>query len=115
MAVWYDKLYTGANAALIYEKIHNSIESEQYIPGVYLITLASNEREQLDIYDSIQLYLPALKRRLEPIIGVACGHEEALSLFKTIADDVYSKTGRLMIRKYFEEMMGLDKTAIPSE
>lgn len=105
MAVWYEKLYTGQKAAQMYDRIHKSVEEGHYIPGVYLITLAANQKEQLDIYDSIQLYLPALKKRLEPIVGIACGREEALSLFETIAGDVLAKTGGLRIRKYFEEEM----------
>ena len=103
MAIWYEKLYTGKNAGLMYSEIYKSVEEEQYIPGVYLITLSSNAAEQLDIYDSVQLYLPAVKKRLMPIIGVAAGKEEAMSLFKSIADDVWKNTRSLHIRKYFEE------------
>lgn len=109
MAVWYDKLYTGQNAGLIYDKIHKSVEDEHYIPGVYLITLAYNEKEQLDIYDSIQLYQPALKKRLQPIVGIASGNEEALKVFQVIADDVLKKTGHLRIREFFVKEMGTDQ------
>lgn len=114
MALWYEKLYTGQNAALIYDKIHKSVEEERYIPGVYLITLSSNQNEQLDIYDSIQLYMPALRQRLSPIIGIACGNEEAMGVFQIIAEDVLQKTGGLRLREYFTKEMGIDK-AIGSE
>ena len=103
MAVWYDKLYTGQNASLIYDRIYKSVEEEQYVPGIYLITLSRNPVEQLEIYDSIQLVQPAFKKRLMPIIGIAAGKEEAMKLFVNIASDVLKKTNGLQIRRYFEE------------
>ena len=105
MAVWYEKLYMGQKAALMYDKIHKSVEKEKYIPGIYLITIAENPVEQLEIINSMSLYMPALKKRLMPIIGVASGYEEAMSLFQTIAEDVYEKTGKLALRQYFEEQL----------
>lgn len=103
MAVWYNNLFMGANAAPLYEKIYRSIEDEKYLPGVYLITIAAGEKDQLDSYDSIQLMMPALRRRLQPIIGVALGKEEAMSLLQNIAQEVYKETGGLHMRAYFEK------------
>ncbi len=103
MAQWYDKLYIGQKAALMFDRIYQSVEQERFLPGVFLITLSSNPKEQLDIFDSIYLYMPALRRRLQPVIGIAAGREEALTLFQAIAKDVYRKTNSLNIRAYFEE------------
>ena len=105
MAIWYDKLYSGKKAALMYEQIHKSVEDEKYIPGVYLITLGFNPKDQLEIFNCLSLYLPAMKRRLMPIIGIASGYEEAISLFQLIAEDVYEKTGGFALRRFFEEQL----------
>lgn len=109
MAVWYDKLYIGENALPLCKEIRAGVEKGRYIPGIYLITLSSNDKEQLDIFDEIQLYMPALKRRLQPIIAIAAGKEEAMSLFCTIAGDVQRETGGLKIRQYFEKAISLSK------
>lgn len=106
MAVWYENLYMGAAAAPLYDQIYHSIEEEKYLPDVYLITIAAAVKDQLDCYESIQLFMPALRRRLKPIIGLAYGKEEAMSLLQTIAEDVYRETGGLRIRTYFEERLG---------
>lgn len=105
MAVWYENLYMGINAAPLYDQIYRSIEEEEYMPEVYLITIAAGEKDQLDSFQSIQLMMPALRRRLQPIIGVALGKEEAMTLLQDIARDVYEKTGDLYLRKYFEEKL----------
>lgn len=109
MAIWYKQLYMGQKAANMYEKIHKSVEEGKYLPGIYLITIAENPADQLEIYNSISLYMPALKRRLMPIVGAACGYKEAISLFQTMAEDVYQKTGGFMLRKYFEEQIELQQ------
>ena len=105
MAVWYSNLYMGEKAAPLYEKIYRSIEDEKYLPDVYLITIAGSDRDQLDLFHSIQLYMPALRRRLKPIIGVAIGREEGTALLQSIAADVYKETGGLYMRRYFEEKL----------
>ena len=111
MAVWYDKLYTGAQAAAMYKRIHKSIENEKYIKNVYLITIAEGDKDQLDVFDSVQLYMPALRRRLQPIVGIAYGRDEAISLVQAILKDVYKNTGNLYARKFFESEMKLDDAA----
>jgi len=105
MAVWYSKLYIGEKAAPLYEKIYRSIEDEKYLPGVYLITIAGADKDQLDIFDSIRLFMPALRRRLKPVIGIAYGKDEALDLLRTIAENVRRETGSLYLRSYFEEKL----------
>ena len=111
MAIWYDKLYTGSQAAKMYKSIHRSIEKEKYIKDVYLITIAAGDNDQLDVFDSIQLYMPALKRRLQPIVGIAYGKEEAIALVQTILMDVYKITGNYHVRKFFESEMKLNEKA----
>ena len=105
MAVWYEKLYVGRKAALVFDKIYQSVETGRFLPGIYLITLSANEREQLDLIDCVYLHAPAMKRRLMPVIGIAAGKKEAMELFRLIAAEVYEKTGSLWIRRYFEEKL----------
>lgn len=105
MAVWYDSLYVGQGAVHLHSAIYKSIETKTYIKGVYLITLASGQDDQLDVFDSFQLNSPYLSGHLMPIIGIALGKEEAYMLVKNIAEDVYKYTGGLEIRRYFEEKL----------
>ena len=105
MAVWYENLYMGINAAPLYDRIYRSIEEEIYLPEVYLITIASGSKDQLEAFESIQLMMPALRRRLQPIIGLALGKGEAMTLLQDIVRDVYEETGDLHLRKYFEEKL----------
>ncbi len=107
MAVWYEELYVGQGAAFLYQDIYKSIETKTYIKGVYLITLASGQNDQLDVFDSIQLASPHLAGKMMPIVGIALGKTEAYTLVRDMAADVYKYTGGLEIRKYFEKKLKL--------
>ena len=107
MAVWYDELYVGQGAVHLYPDIYKSIETKTFIKGVYLITLASGESDQLDVYDSYFLNFSYSYRNIKPIIGIALGQDEAYQLVRDIAADVYKYTGGLKIRKYFEDKLNI--------
>ena len=67
---------------------------------VYLITLAQNPENQLEITEANQLLQKTVYRRCPEIIGIACGYGEALELVRQLAEATYRKQKNGDIRHY---------------
>ncbi|MDD3794842.1 MAG: hypothetical protein PHE06_02500 [Lachnospiraceae bacterium] len=78
------------------------VEQKKMLTNIYLITLAANPENQLDIMPAGSLHFPYLERSCPLIIGIAAGYEEALELVGTIVTEVYQQTGDVRIRDYLE-------------
>lgn len=99
---WYQNLYTGKTAEKKRDRIIQEIEREVYKGNTYLITLAANPQNNLEIFSVHQLRFPYIRRNCPMVVGIASGREEALEVFQRIVEEVYSVTGNVKIREYFE-------------
>ena len=98
---WADNLYVSESAAGKKDKIIRKAERGAGMVQVYLIALASNEQNLLDIFHGAHLKQPAFYSQSLRIVGIACGMEEARELTLKIITDIYQKTGEFEVRKYF--------------
>lgn len=103
MLKWYKKLYIGTNMKGEHKKYIKKIKKKQFTFDIYLLTLAFNEVDQIDIFSANLLLQRPLRRRCPLIIGIARGYEDALLLFTELANDVYQETGRLELKTYIKE------------
>ena len=87
---WYRKLYIGENAKKDKYKVFGHIRKNRFCADTFLITLASNTCNILDIYSANMLLQ----------VGLAKGRDEALNLVRDIIDEVYNATGGFDIREY---------------
>lgn len=101
--LWYDRLYVGKRAQKKQKKLIWKIQHCAGLPGVYLLTMPSNEENVLDIIHAIYLKQPVYKRRELKIIGIAISYEEALCVLEQIVDEVYGQTKGMDIRSYLTE------------
>lgn len=99
---WYSELYTGKNAEKKAKRRIKEINNGIYRGNTYLITLAVNPADQLEILSVHQLRFSYIRRNCPMILGIASGKEEALEVFMEIVDQVYRETGDVKIRDYFE-------------
>lgn len=97
---WYHKLYIGKTARNKRYKIVWKVKRRAGMLGVYLITLASNKENLLDIFDSSLLLQPHYKKEDIFIVGIACGYDEAVEVATQIIDELYNETGDFNIRQY---------------
>ena len=67
---------------------------------VYLITLAQNPENQLEIIGANQMLQKTVYRRCPEIIGIACGYGEALELVRQLAEATYKMQKNGDIRRY---------------
>lgn len=98
---WHNPLWFGPQARKNDWKIIRSIKNRKTVANLYLITLAENPSDLLDIIsaDVLMKKKDSLDQRY--LIGIAAGKKEAFELVKTIVDDIYKSTGTLKIREYF--------------
>ncbi len=99
---WYSDLYTGKNAEKNAKRRIKEINKGIYRGNTYLITLAANPANQLEIFSVHQLRFSYIRRNCPMILGIASGREEALEVFLEIVGQVYRETGDVRIRDYFE-------------
>ncbi|WP_235828954.1 hypothetical protein [Anaerosacchariphilus polymeriproducens] len=100
MMKWYRKLYIGEKAKKDRFKFIWQVKHRHIVWNGYVITLASNEQNLLDIIQVTELLQPYYKNRELFIVGIAKGYDEALIVAKDIIDEVYQKTGEFNIRQF---------------
>lgn len=103
MVKWYKNLYVGDNAKKEERRIRRKIEKGRIIPGIFLITYASNPDNQLDIIPSALLKQKTVYQRCPMIIGIASGYEEALEIVSGLADQAYRQEEAESIRSYLKQ------------
>lgn len=102
MLKWYSDLYIGDEAKKKSKKIIRKINIGSGQLGIYVITLANNTDNQLEIISSNLLLEKPIRKICPMIIGIAKGYEEALVLVTKITEEVYDKTGNANIRAFIE-------------
>ena len=103
MLKWYKKLYVGDGLTGKEKKYIRKVKVGVGVIDIYLITLAKNPEDQLDIFSANMLLQKPLRRTCPLIVGIAYGYEEACELVVRMAMEVYDKTGQMHIRKFIEE------------
>ncbi|WP_099468284.1 hypothetical protein [Konateibacter massiliensis] len=97
---WYRKLYVGKTAKKKRYEIVWKVKHGAGMLDVYLITLASNEENLLDIWNSSVFLQPYYRKQDFFIVGIACGYDEAVELAAKIVEELYQNTGDFRIRQY---------------
>ncbi len=99
---WAENLYTTEKTKKMLPKIMHKVRSGQLQPGIWLITIASNESNLLDIFHSIY-YLQPMYANLNPdIVGIAESEYAAKELLIRITEDLYREMGNFDVRTYFK-------------
>ena len=95
-------LYTTEKTRKTLTRIMRRTKSRRLQPGIWLITIASNEKNLLDIFHSIHYMQPMFETLNPDIVGIAESEDAAKELLIQITEDVYRETGSFDVRSYFE-------------
>ena len=99
---WARNLYTTEKTRKKLPRIMHKVRKNQIQQGVWLVTIASNEQNLLDIFHSI-FYIQPVHRMMNPdIVGIAESEEAAKELVLEITKDVYEQNGNFDVRTYFQ-------------
>lgn len=99
---WYQKLYIGQTASEKKDEIIRKVEDRQNLLTTYLITIAPDVRNQLEILTPTVYYRQEKRYGAPMIVGIACGMREAKRLLVQMTEEVYQVTGDVDFRAYFE-------------
>ena len=97
---WHNHLYIGKRLQEKKDKLIEEMEGGKYRGGVYLITLAYNGKDLMDIRSARSLYRSGLKESLPMIVGIASDREEAFTLCGTILSDCYKSRKDMNVREW---------------
>lgn len=99
---WYKNLYLGEGIVPKARQTINKIKKNKPTIDVYVIALASNPENQLDLIPSWELLQKGYPTDQVRVIGLAKGKKEALQLVTSLVDEVYQKTGDVKILDYLK-------------
>lgn len=100
---WYDDLYVGESIVHKTSKIKWKIRHNAGQLDIYVIALASNPENLLDIIPAQELMQKAYPKKHMHIIGLAKGYQEAVEVTASIIDEVYRQTGAFSIYEYLKQ------------
>ena len=85
------------------DKIIQRLEDKKLQLNIHVVTLARNEKNQLEIYNSMVLRQPDFPYDDFFFFFIAKGYEDAVEMVEEIAQEVYNKTRGADIRSYILE------------
>ena len=100
---WYDDLYVGESIIHKTNKIKWKILHNAGQIRIYVITLASNNKNLLDIIPSQELMQKGYPKKDLYVVGLAKGYDEAVDVAESIIDEVYRQTGAFEVASYLRE------------
>lgn len=101
--IWHDKLYVGESIVHKTNTIKWKICHNAGQLNIYVIALASNTWNLLDIIPARELLQKGYPKQKLVIVGLAKGYEEAVEVAVSIVDMVYQRTGGFAVRAYLME------------
>ena len=99
---WYGDLYVGESIRHEVDKIKWKIKHNAGQINIYVIALASNPQNLLDIIPAQELMQKGYPKQDMYVIGLACGIEEAQLVVKQIIGEVYRETAGFRILPYLQ-------------
>lgn len=98
--IWHKQLYVGEGIGNHAEKVKWKIRHNAGQRSIYVIALASNRQNLLDIIPAQELLQKAYPKKQMYVVGLAKGYEEALETAAKIVLEVYKNTGGFALREY---------------
>lgn len=100
---WFKHLYVSESVGDQANRIKWRINHRAGTVRVYLIALASNPENLLDIIPAWNLQQKGYPAGNLKIIGMAKGYRDALELVRFIIDEIYQQTGTVDVWSYLQE------------
>lgn len=97
---YYKYLYLSEGIKKKKRKIIRKLNENKLQINIYVITLAQNEKNQLEIYNSMLFLQPNFPNEDFFVVGIAKDYGEALEMVEEISQEVYNATRGADIRSY---------------
>lgn len=100
MIHWHERIYLSENVKTKYGRIRSLLDEGKSVAGLYVISLAYNPVEQLDISGAF-MFLGQCELHDPTVVGLAKGKKEAEELVALMAFDAYNEEGKVDFRSFF--------------
>ena len=100
MLNWYPSLYLGESVKHKSRQLRFQLYRRKPVKDIWLITLASNGRDALDLVSSTYLIQPLFAEQLPMVIGLAKGRAEAIDVVTEMTEACYAETGDADLRSW---------------
>lgn len=101
--IWYDDLFVGESISLRRQKrIIRAVKRRSLFSRAYLLTLASNPENLIDIIPAQVLRQRGYPKKGLFVIGIAGDYDEAVWLAGMIVNGIYAVQGDFQVRKFFQ-------------
>ena len=100
MLNWYPSLYLGESVKHKSRQLRFQLNRRKPVKDIWLITLASNGRDALDLVSSTYLIQPLFAEQLPMVIGLAKGRAEAIDVVTEMTEACYAETGDADLRSW---------------
>ncbi|MEF9917061.1 MAG: hypothetical protein RR275_04130 [Lachnospiraceae bacterium] len=97
----YKNLYVSQELQNHQEELIKNIQEKKTLFNIYIIVLAQNEQNNLEIYNTALNIQHSFSTENVMIVGIAKGYHNALELVRTITQEIYETTHDTDIRGYF--------------
>ncbi|MGN0291190.1 MAG: hypothetical protein ACI4C5_04605 [Lachnospiraceae bacterium] len=101
--IWYDDLYVSENIEKKADKIKWKIKHNAGLLQMYVITLACNSQNLLEIISTKELMQKNYPKKNLVIVGMAKGYEEAVTIAATIIVETMNELGNTDVKKYLSK------------
>ena len=99
---FFQDMYVSEAVASHTDELIAKIKQNSVVKGLYLIVLAENSENLLEIIASREIVKPMYSKRELWIVGLAGGRKDALQLVEHMIGQMYEQTGTFDIRTYFQ-------------
>lgn len=99
---FFQDMYVSEAVASHTDELIAKIKQNSAVKGLYLIVLAENPKNLLEIIASREIVKTLYSKREFWIVGLAGGRKDALQLVERIVGQMYEQTGKFDVRAYFQ-------------
>ena len=104
--LFFENLYLGERVAPNVDQILKKLNKNEVIPNLYVIALATNPDNMLDIYPEWELMQKGYPKDEIKVVGLANGKKEAVGVVQIIVEESLQKMGSADVRAYLKERWG---------
>ncbi len=82
------------------DKIKRKLVEKPLLAGVYVISIAGNPEDQLEIFDAKQLAQSYYKKFPRHVVGIASDYDDSLKLIERITQECLRERGDCNLKEY---------------
>jgi len=101
MIKFSNDLYIDDDLLACKSEVMDNVIKGNYQKNIFLVTLATNDKNLFDIYNANELSKSVFKDRMVKVVAMANSKIKAIELVSNIIEDIYKSQKNVIVRDYF--------------